>query len=384
MQGFHKLSSGNAISKTLYDANPYRNQTYNKSPWQNFLTSLGFRTEADAWQENMAVQAAEYDAAIAQKMYDQNYNDPTNQVARMRAAGLNPDLDGGSSISSGDPGSPAEDPSTPMQSTGDDAQIMNFANGVLGAFSTALGLVQSVQGVARNHIQNDLLSVQTESSASDYARNLATQLIPTTPDDLFDDDGQMVGDWKMNAVQGAKMFVRNFPKRMQKKMLNEIEHFWNTAPTSRQAFEEWTNKVKSEKAYAFESQYFYDEVKDVLKDIWKPIAEMQENIYSARQNADFEGASADLEENMNRATYAHELDPSTAADAQNRINSANGAQADIQKSLRTAMSRIMKNLEHRASEGGFTGTMSQFMLVLLAMQQMQMLPSLNTFVGMFK
>lgn len=120
--------------QSLLDQNPYRNLTYRKSPWQNLLTNLGFRTEADAWQENMSVQAAEYDASIAQKAYDEQYNTASAQAERMRAAGINPDIDGGSSISPGEAASPAQDPSTPMQTTGDD----DSAAGILVALPILL------------------------------------------------------------------------------------------------------------------------------------------------------------------------------------------------------------------------------------------------------
>ena len=63
-------------------------------------------SEADAWQENMSVQAAEYDAAIVQKAYDEQYNQPSEQVARMNAAGLNPDISGGENINPGEAAKP--------------------------------------------------------------------------------------------------------------------------------------------------------------------------------------------------------------------------------------------------------------------------------------
>lgn len=384
MQGYHPVSSGSPSANGLYASNPYRNQTYVKSPWQNFLTSLGFRTQADAWQENMNVQAAEYDAAIAQKLYDQEYNDPQSQVARMRAAGLNPDLNGGDSIDSGHAASIGEDPSTPMQSTGDDAQIMQLANGVLSAFSTSLGLVNSIQGVARNRIQNQILSVQGEKTYSDVAKELAVSLIPITPDDLFDSDGNMVGDWKSNALQSAKLFTRRMPKKVGNKLLSEIEHFWNTAPITKEAYQAWSDRVSSRKDYAMNSQTFYSEIDSLLMEISKPLAEMSENIYQARQNADFEGASAEYEENQNRAEYANQVDPSTAAASTNAVNRAAKGQADIQDTLRKTMNSIMSNLEKSSRDGGIKGTMSQFMLIMMAMQQMQMLPSVGSVIGMFK
>ena len=160
MQGRHQVQSINTSPsvggkyQTLIDANPYRNIEYTKTPWQNFLTSLGFRTQADAWKENMQVQANEYDAAIMQKQYDEHYNDPQSQVQRMRAAGLNPDIDGGSSIDSGSAAPPGEDPSTPMQTTADDAsQLLSFGQSVMSAVTSAIGMASGIQGLQRNRLQ---------------------------------------------------------------------------------------------------------------------------------------------------------------------------------------------------------------------------------------
>ena len=140
--------------QSMLDANPYRGIEYTKSPWQKFLSWLGFRTEADAWKENMAVQANEYDAGIVQKAYDEDYNDAQSQVQRMKAAGLNPDLDP-SSVSPGESASMGEDPSVPMQTTGEESQVYQFATGIMSIASTAIGLVGSIQGISRNHNHED-------------------------------------------------------------------------------------------------------------------------------------------------------------------------------------------------------------------------------------
>ena len=135
----------NPTINSLLEANPYRGQEYKKSGWQNFLSWLGFRTEADAWKENMAVQAAEYDASVLQKQYNENYDSADSQAARMRSAGMNPELDP-SSISSGNSSPMPDDPSTPMQSTGDETQILGFADKVMSAFTTCIGLSSGDSG----------------------------------------------------------------------------------------------------------------------------------------------------------------------------------------------------------------------------------------------
>lgn len=208
----------------LIDANPYRNAGYKVRPWQQFLSWLGFRTQADAWQENMAVQASEYDQAILQKQYDEEYNSPAEQMARMRTAGLNPDIDGGSSIDSGSAQSLGEDPSTPMQATGDEQTIMNFADTIMQIGSTALGLVGSVQGIARNRMENTLLSTQNESAITDLATRMAPFFVPQT-----DDPTQEGASWQTQALTNAQIFSRSMDKRTKKRFLDTIQSYWNGA-----------------------------------------------------------------------------------------------------------------------------------------------------------
>lgn len=375
-QAGQKISSGVVAPKVgskyqgLIDSNPYRNAEYTVSPWNQFLSWLGFRTQADAWRENMAVQANEYDAQILQKQYDESYNDPLAQVERMRAAGLNPDLDGGSSIDSGSAQNLGEDPSTPMQSVGDDQQIMQFANGVLGAFSSALGIAQSVQGVVRNRLQNNLLSLEGEQNSKNLAEQLAISLLPSTPEDLFDSDGNAVGDWKRNALESAKLYVGRMPRKMQDRMISSIEQFWSTAPTSREAYEEWSKRVSARKDYFLNSNTFYDEADSVLNVISRGLSDMTEKIYKARQNADLSGADAQDAVNRNTETYANSLDSSLQASAENSQNRLNKANSDMQGIMRSTLRDMISNLDKASNEKGIKGGLASIAKTLLAMMEL--------------
>lgn len=162
----------------LIDANPYSGAEYTESPWQGLLSMFGIRTGADAWKENMAVQANEYNAAILQKQYDEEYNDPRNQVARLRAAGVNPDLDGGASVSPGEAASLPQDPSTPMQSEGAEDRFREFANFAVSAFSSALGMIETIQGIQGRKLQNTLMSIQGENDFNSFARSMSGMFLP--------------------------------------------------------------------------------------------------------------------------------------------------------------------------------------------------------------
>lgn len=128
----------------LFANNPYRNLTYRKSLWQNFLSSLGFRTDADRWIEDSQVNAAEYDAGIYSMMYQNEYNDPSSQAARMRAAGLNPDLLGVGDVAQA--ATPAEDPNGMSPNVGD--EFRQFGESFMGVLTRSIALYKDFKGIA--------------------------------------------------------------------------------------------------------------------------------------------------------------------------------------------------------------------------------------------
>lgn len=334
---------------TLSAANPYRNQPYKKSVWQNFLSALGFRTQADAWQENMSVQAAEYDAALAQKQFDTEYNDPQSQVERMKAAGLNPDIDP-SSIDSGSAAPMGEDPSTPMQSTGEEGVLLDFANGVMNAFTTAIGLTTSVQGVVRNRLQNKLLGLQNESAFSEFAKGMFPYLLPNSPESVVDEDTGMESSWQANALQMAQMYAGTLPKSMQRKFMRNVQAFWSSAPGSAEAYKEWKNRVSNRKGYYEESSTFYDEQNEVMRIIADGLSEVNEEIYRSRQQSQLQASKADFAEDLNREEYADNLDAGLQASAENAQNDLNRSNAMMVGTLRKSLEGMIDKLDKASQD----------------------------------
>lgn len=344
----------------LIDANPYRNITYQKSGWQNFLSALGFRTQADAWKENMDIQAREYDAAILQKEYDEQYNNPLSQVERMRTAGLNPDIDGGQSIDSGSAAPLGEDPSTPMQTTGDEGVLMQVANGVMSAFTTAMGIVSSFQGVATKHLQN-LLSVE------DFATQNFDKFIPF----IGESADRIRSDYISDSLEMAKMFSKNnLPRRYRQRFVNTIQGFWNSAPGDADAFKAWTDRISSRRKYSMDSQTLYDEFSDVLYPISKELADLQADIFKLNLEEQKTDASASIKENENREEYADALDADLQARSENVGNDVSLMNSQMLYTVRSHISNIISGLEKTSKEGGLKGSLAQVSMTLISMLQL--------------
>lgn len=351
-------------SSDLMQNNPYRNQDYYTSPWQGFLSALGFRNQSDAWRENMSVQAAEYDAQMAMKKYDEEYNLPINQVARMRAAGLNPDLDGGNGISPGEAAQVGDDPSTPMQATSDFDQIMPVVNGVLSSFSTALGMVSTLQGVRGNHLSNIFSSIQNEKEFSDFASGLSGVLLPPSPSP----DGVLNFDWKSAAINNAEKFAgAQLPKHLRKKFVDFQTQYWNSAIGEGESYEDFRKRVNSRKGWASDFSTFYTELGDsVLLDITEPIASMFEKIYQQNQKTQLKEGEASEEGAKTEIAYQHSLDGTDMALAQNAAN-ANAKESQSSLSLvNSTIHDIIGRLKKTSEKGGLEGALASVAMALIS------------------
>lgn len=350
---------------TLTASNPYRKNIDNYQPsfLQKLWMSLGGRTQYDAWRENMQVQADEYDAALAQKQFDTEYNDPQSQVARMKAAGLNPDIDPGS-IDSGSASPMGEDPSTPMQSTGEEGIIKEVAQGVMSCFTTALGIVQSFQGIQTTHL-NNLLQV------ADFAEQSFPNFIPYFGEDPSADVPIERSDYISNSLAMAKMFAKgNLPLRYRQRFVDTIEGFWNSAPKDEAAFKAWTSRIGSRREYAIEKENLYDEIPGLLYPMAKEIGEMQEDIFRARQSAALHDAQAETAESVNRREYAENLDSELQARAENAGNEVNYENSQMVGIMRKHLGNIIDGLESASKDGGIKGALSSVCMTLISMLQL--------------
>lgn len=78
----------------MASSNPYENYDYTNSLWDYLGDTFGFRTAQDKHREDMALASREYISQLDSLKREEEYNSESAKVARMRQAGLNPDLQG--------------------------------------------------------------------------------------------------------------------------------------------------------------------------------------------------------------------------------------------------------------------------------------------------
>lgn len=165
----------------LFANNPYRNLQYNESTWQKLLSLVGLRTGKDAFYENAAIQAKEYDASVFSQIFQNQYNSELAKQLRMRQAGLNPDLQGIGDAS--EAVSPADDPNGMPDSTADDAAqisslVTGFASSIISAFGTATQIYKNIAEVKQISETINGLAVSNASTMVDFIDKVIVGSVP--------------------------------------------------------------------------------------------------------------------------------------------------------------------------------------------------------------
>lgn len=134
------------VDVNQWNANPYAQFDYRHTGWQKFLEGLGFRTNYDVMKESMGINAQEYERDLLEKAHNEQYDSPIEQNARLRAAGINPDLAG--ETSSGESSLMQPDPNAPVspESSGFDNPMV-FGSAIMSGITSLFGLAQSGMGV---------------------------------------------------------------------------------------------------------------------------------------------------------------------------------------------------------------------------------------------
>lgn len=356
---------------TLRAANPYTNQSYNKSGWQKFLSALGFRTEADAWKENMAVQAAEYDASIAQKEFDTQYESAPEQVARMKQAGLNPDLDP-SSVSPGDAGAMGQDMSTPMQSTGDEQAIMQAVGFITRAVETAFGIAGQIGQLKSLGIANTAGEIDINEKLYKFSKWVFEETRDSFSAD-YSDEENFNRAFRQHDIIARQLHL---PKRFRNQFRQNLSSFYDSL---NQDADFWSKKRSSNDdklavARQMESKFFSDGSLKGMRIVNNGLVRLSDALAEAALHSDIAQAEASGSKAGYESDYYSELDGAAVARAQNAeagvkerysnsldadaLAGADVAEAsmrkqtaDITKTINSELYKIVHNLKREADRG---------------------------------
>lgn len=149
-----------------WNSNPYANNNRQDSVWDRIGNLFGFRTGADKWQDELDVRAQEYDAQLASVVREEEYNSEAAKVARMKAAGLNPDLAGLGDASSA---SEFSEPETSPESSAESSSALDSVGSII---SLGSGFTESLLRLGNMFLSLEQQGLVNEGLAADNAANL--------------------------------------------------------------------------------------------------------------------------------------------------------------------------------------------------------------------
>lgn len=348
----------------MFQNNPYRNKQFYNSPFQAWLHNMGFRSKYDAWLEQMQMNAAEYDAGIYSQIQQNEYNDPQSQAARMRQAGLNPDLQGLGDVANA--AGPTEDPSVPTPQGDDTQQVMSIASGVA---QSVMSLVPNIMSFATQlsqlrgiRAENDLKEMTFNDNAIGYADKFFKEgITPQMYKEAF--EKQDFDNILTEAIKSSDSLARQL--FTNKKAIKRFNLTYQTHARSLLAemskyktydeFEKYRRSLIEQKANPF---YSDDDatMQELMEGILGPLNRWQqkvyqynERLYSRRNQLNVPEATAGLESAQiaNQAQYEADIDPALQASAENTANERASQEEGIIADTNEMFADIMRWLDSK-------------------------------------
>lgn len=337
------------VDPSQWSANPYANYDYKHSWWQKLIEGIGLRSKWDAYRENMAMNSAEYQAQLAEKAHNEQFDSPVEQNTRLRAAGINPDLAGETSSGSSSPVEP--DPNAPIASEADNpmATIGTFTNMIMSAFTSSIGLANNIVGMLGNveDVESKANSNRNTviSDALAWSMRHIPDVYPENAQDFFH-SGLLQDQAEDYALESG------YKKKHQRLFARTVRDFLSSAPGSAEAYKAWyeRGKVRTEWSGMYGSSLF-SESDDTLRAVLDPIIKATDRVRNLKpvvegEQLDTAGAQAAYE-----SAYYNTADGELAGQVFNQTNKRNIHSANIDSILNECMDEIISNLRDKSESG---------------------------------
>lgn len=341
-----KSSAPAGVDSLQWESNPYAQFDYTHTWWQKLWEGLGFRSKFDEYRDSMAANAREYEAQLAEKAHNEAYDSASAQVARERAAGINPDLAG--NVDAGSSSGMQPDPNGPISPGHDDpVQIVSgFANTVMSCLNGAIGFAKA--GLDLSNMRNAVESgkIGNAGQSLDLAMKLARQYVPgNIPDDTNS------GDWKEQSIDLAMQSAGLHLSRTQQKAVRQhMRGIYNSAPGKAEQWSSWIDMMDNTIAGNMKrsSKFWGDGTDEVIMDVVQPIVEVTDRLMQLKPDTE----EAQLRAQQSEAGYTEEYfdsaDGKLAGEVFNATNERNLNSAKIDTYLNEALEQIIHNLKDRS------------------------------------
>lgn len=283
--GLDYSHSSDPMYDEYFGANPYVGQTYNKT-WFDKLFGGIIRTPYDKWREEMALNAAQYDAGIVDMQQQNLYNSEAAKAQRMRAAGENPDLLGTGDVSDAANTNPDPQDVQLPEAAEPFSAITNFASGFSSIISGAVGMMKTFEDMQYDKIRNDkeiaglaMDDLFREIPASGFKDEVAFQEWFNAQGNIFVDD------------TGSEEFYRkshNIPKRYWDRYKTAYLQARTSLPSELKYYNDAVSRAELRKKFAHltSSEYYSEDGFDVMRDLIDPLVKLQDKATKLQSELD--------------------------------------------------------------------------------------------------
>ena len=188
--------------------NNYHSMKFSPNLLQKVGETLGdFSGRSNFENQNLANLNSEFQK-IRESLHTEEYSDPSAELARRKAAGINDDLSGGSSLGSGNPGNIDQAEVPPGVVNSGESSVADVVTTSMNIFSSVLGFVQQIKGMQLQNAQLVGQELEGLSSSNNWFRE---RLIARIPHDIFtgsytDDDRSILFN---KAIRDAVTDIEN-------------------------------------------------------------------------------------------------------------------------------------------------------------------------------
>ncbi len=203
--------------------NPYNQRTYNETPWDRFVSSLGFRSSYDKAEAERLANYNLWESQHSEQQRQELYNSASEVKQREEEAGLNPALSG-QTIGGGSSDALNNAPNIPTSIETNGNEAVNFAQHCLLGIQTGIQFATGLASLTGIKIGNNISSIQQALNEIGLGEDYITKFAQTLPDDAdisSDDTTKLFHSF----IAASADFL---PKKMQSKFRQHVGMMWNS------------------------------------------------------------------------------------------------------------------------------------------------------------
>lgn len=275
--------------------NPYLEYDYSDSLWDDFGDFVGFHTFQDSLALDMQTKAREFMSNLSKEKFDNEYNSPDQQAARMRAAGMNPDLQG-----TGDAqGASQFDQPMPGISYDPTEDTKTFGNSLGAAFQSAISLTQF--GSSLPMVFQNLRSAEVDRTDKIFniAQRVASGLSPDVINEVLTQD---ISKERFTDLFGDVLHWNNAKNRSS--FLTALRTSIKQPKTQGESFKGRAILGQNMKELSdLENSTWFDWSYQTLNIIRQPLVQMQDTLTGLNLQYNIQKGYADYQDEANRLNY---------------------------------------------------------------------------------